>query len=466
MQKSIQKSSRAHSRAQQIEGFLMGQGVSTASAMARILGVSQATLSRTLSKMFRVVQIGKGSRSCYALRRELGRWGEIWPVYQVSEQGSARFMGSLSALHAGYFLFEPEQSDLRDSILFAGEFQDGIYPGIPWFLDDMRPQGFLGRLFAQGRGRELRIGENPERWSSDESLIAMLVYGADGPGNWILGTESIEAFQASHTSSFVAEEERSRQYSLLADHIIDGEELPGSSAGGEQPKFPTMVKVGNGEFRPVIIKFSGSMRTESGKRWADLLSLESLASETLLNANFNAMRTEIMQDEERRFLEVERFDRVGRRGRRWVVSLRVLASTFIGEDQSWHKLSKGLEASGWVTAADAQRIRQLHCFGNLIGNADMHSGNLSFMCDGQPPLSLAPVYDMLPMAYAPLGSGDMNSKPLNFSLPRPEYLEDWKAVLPIAIKFWSEAMSLPNLSESMQTIASENYRLISSLSIP
>lgn len=46
-------------------------------------------------------------------------------------------------------------------------------------------------------------------------------------------------------------------------------------------------------------------------------------------------------------------------------------------------------------------IAFLSAFGELIGNTDMHGGNLAFLTRGTRIEELAPAYDMLPMLYMP-----------------------------------------------------------------
>jgi hypothetical protein len=58
-------------------------------------------------------------------------------------------------------------------------------------------------------------------------------------------------------------------------------------------------------------------------------------------------------------------------------------------------------------AADATEL--LWAFGVLIGNTDMHAGNLSFVSDTGSPYHLAPAYDMTPMAFAPNSGGKLNN---------------------------------------------------------
>jgi len=83
-----------------------------------------------------------------------------------------------------------------------------------------------------------------------------------------------------------------------------------------------------------------------------------------------------------RFLEVTRFDRVCAMGRKAVVSLRALDAEFVGDaNQPWPVVVKRLAALGVVTPEAADAAELLWAFGVLIGNTDMHAGNLSFVSD-------------------------------------------------------------------------------------
>ena len=73
----------------------------------------------------------------------------------------------------------------------------------------------------------------------------------------------------------------------------------------------------------------------------------------------------------------------------------------------------------------------LYAFGTLIGNTDMHHGNLSFVSAHGRPYALAPAYDMLPMGFQPRSGGALTDT-LN-----PATLH--AAVGPLA---WRRALSL------------------------
>jgi hypothetical protein len=69
-----------------------------------------------------------------------------------------------------------------------------------------------------------------------------------------------------------------------------------------------------------------------------------------------------------RFLEVERFDRVGQRGRRGVLSLSALNSEYLGTPTP--DCSTALLRPPFFFAGDAKQLRWLDVFGQLIGNTD------------------------------------------------------------------------------------------------
>lgn len=71
-----------------------------------------------------------------------------------------------------------------------------------------------------------------------------------------------------------------------------------------------------------------------------------------------------------------------------------------------------------IDAATRDAITCLWHFGQLIAYTDMHDGNLSFV-PGQPGPWLAPVYDMLPMLYAPQRGVELPERAFTPRLPLP-----------------------------------------------
>lgn len=76
--------------------------------------------------------------------------------------------------------------------------EDGLskrFDGLPWFLDDMRPQGFMGRTFAHTHP-ELQLGNDPRYWSDDDALRALALCGDDLPGNLVVGEAAFARFHS------------------------------------------------------------------------------------------------------------------------------------------------------------------------------------------------------------------------------------------------------------------------------
>jgi serine/threonine protein kinase HipA of HipAB toxin-antitoxin module len=183
--------------------------------------------------------------------------------------------------------------------------------------------------------------------------------------------------------------------------------MPGSSAGGEQPKFIAFATTPDGP-RHVLVKFSEPDAGPVGERWRDLLLAEHLALETLRAAGIAAATTRLIDTTGQRFLEVERFDRVGALGRRAVFSLSALDAEFVGAGASgWPAIARRLAAQKVIVPQAAESAALLWAFGTLIGNTDMHGGNLSFLSDQGPPCEIAPAYDMSPMGFAPRSGGGL-----------------------------------------------------------
>ena len=65
--------------------------------------------------------------------------------------------------------------------------------------------------------------------------------------------------------------------------------------------------------------------------------------------------------------------------------------------------------SGVVQPEAAQATALRWAFGALIGNTDMHAGNLSFISSHGRPYQLSPAYDVLPMGFAPNRFGELNA---------------------------------------------------------
>jgi hypothetical protein len=149
----------------------------------------------------------------------------------------------------------------------------------------------------------------------------------------------------------------------------------------------------------------------------------------------------------RSFLVSQRFDRVGAAGRRHAVPLWAAHAAFVpGPQQHWAATAEALAAQRRLPPEAVAQMQALRHFGRLIGNTDMHFGNLSLFvarddaAHGR--FTLAPVYDMLPMRWRPdAATGEMGLQPF-----APEALDLQSAARPVALSFWQHAAASPDAS--------------------
>lgn len=440
---------------EELASFLEVRGVVAASEAARALKISQPTFSRLAARLGRrLVRIGKGRATRYGLAREVRALGTRWPVYRIDAQGHAREVGSLHAVHRSDWWFEARGEAPG---WLHGEFANGLFPGLPWFLADLRPQGFMGRSFARRYGDALGLPRDPTLWSADGILVAMLTHGEDLQGNFVVGEHALEQARQLRdgTPAVIARDARARRYAELAEKALEGE-AAGSSAGGEQPKFTASVDDGGGAVRAVIVKFSGPIDTPPGRRWADLLVAEHLASEVLRAHDLPAVVSEVVESGGRYCLEVTRFDRVGAHGRRGFASLAALGADHHGHYKDWRDAADLLGREGWLAADDAERLRVLWWFSEWIANTDHHLGNVGVFVDNARPLTLAPAYDILPMHHRPLNTGEIVDRLARDPLDAPPgEAAVWLRAAEMGVSFWQRVADDTRVSSEFRRIAAE-----------
>lgn len=231
--------------------------------------------------------------------------------------------------------------------------------------------------------------------------------------------------------------------------------LPGSSAGGEQPKFLATIHTDDGGYQPVLVKFSAPLEQETGRRWADLLAFEFHAHEVLAAAGLSTSGVRLLDAGGRRFLEVPRFDRSGASGRRGVVSLEALAAASVRLARDWNTAATGLLRCGLIDADSLATIQRLQTIGELIGNSDMHAGNLAFFLGDTQRLRVAPCYDMLPMLWAPGPQGEIINRRFAPAPPVPSLLEPWHEAAVWAEDFWERVAGDGRVTPSFAHIAED-----------
>jgi hypothetical protein len=337
-------------------------------------------LSRRLATALAdVATLGRGRSTRYGLYRRIRELPPEQPVYRVSRTGESTLIGSVLTL-------APDQY----------WYGDREYLSLPWFLTDMRPQGYLGRLFPHTYS-DLSLPDRINDWNEDQALYA----------------------NARPTPSL-----------------------------GERPVHRLPVNNRNSQCWC-------NRQAPSGARWSDLLLAEHLAAVVLAEHGHASAETEFLCDGQRAYLEVSRFDRTGTRGRLGLVSLGALDDEFVGERRSWSESAAALLRARLISTDAARELRFVSAFGALIGNTDMHLGNASFLVLGPMQFELAPSYDMLPMFYAPVRD-EVPDRVFTPPAPAAAHADQWHAARTVAAVFWQRLAADTRASTPFRTLAARH----------
>jgi hypothetical protein len=259
---------------------LESEGPVSASRLSAALAVSQPTLSRLLSKAgSRVLRIGQARATRYVARRALMGNDDPITLYAIDAKGRPEHIAGLHGLARDQYYVDTMHGDFW----LRGEAINGVYKSLPYFLDDVRPQGFMGRQIARRYARTHGYPENPRNWSDVQVGMYFIQEGYDLPGHLVVGEQSTAVFQSRLVQPV---ENRKQAYPELARRaLLEG--VPGSSAGGEQQKFTCYTS----DIGHVIVKFSPAGDTVEALRWRDLLICEHHALCCLLEAGSSVSST-------------------------------------------------------------------------------------------------------------------------------------------------------------------------------
>jgi hypothetical protein len=400
---------------------LLLDGPRRAGDLVQALGITRAGLLHAYKRESSgVIRFGKARATTFAARQTLqGLSSDHFPAFRVDDSGKIAPAGELITLANEQSIWLPDEVALD---------------GLPLEMQDIAPRGFLGRSFAR-RHADLALPDNVSNWSDHHVLTAVSRRGEDLPGNLVVGRESFDRFQRLTVPIHTVDD-----FAALAAAALAGEHA-GSSAGGEHPKFATLL---DGHHR--IVKFAGR-DTDNARRWQDLLALEHLALETLSDAGIAAAETRLIDAGSLRYLIVDRFDRVGIRGRRAVLSLAAAAEQITG---SWTDAAQLLMERRALSRDDLERVALLDAYGALIANTDRHQYNV-LLFSAPDTYKLAPAFDQLPMAYAPPASGHLRNEAINEAVPAVNTLAVWDRARELAARFWQRAAEV-ELSDSMRKI--------------
>ncbi len=421
--------------------FLQERGVATSVQIQQAIGKSQPSVSRLLGAMAgQVLALGRGRSTRYAAPENIGDAQAQQPIWLISPQGEAQRVGTLSLLARGRLHIDADNIDEL--------FEVGV---LPWYLSSLRVQGFLGRLMAQKLAL-FGLAPNPEAWNLRGVLIAALRLH-DAPGALLIGHGNGGDHEAAPRLPGT-DAEIGAALDELAANVA--QTLPaGSSAGGEQPKFLATTHDG----QHVLVKFSPPRGTPFGERWSDLLQAEHLCAEVLRRHGMVVAAGQLVQSKNRTYLLGERFDRIGAKARRHVVALGAVHAAFVpGGYDGWAASCDALARQGRLSEEDALEASCRLQFGQLIGNSDMHSGNLGLFALGsnlfeiaKGRFTLTPSYDMLPMRWKPDPATGLH----DYGPFDTESIHASAAARTTAHDFWTSLASHAGIGATLRWTASE-----------
>ncbi len=442
-------------------------GALAARELQQMLGVSQPTVSRALAPLIQsgqVRKVGAARTQRYVLPRQVAGVGAEVAIMRVDTEGHASPFGRMIALHGGGFWVD-EADGLSEQ-----------HDGLPWFLDDMRPQGFIGRSFAHSHP-ELQLGGDPRQWGEDDVLRALARFGEDLPGNLIVAKPPSSASTPCPRARCAPPlrptirawpcrpcRARIRARRRAASSPSSAASRPGAASSSSSPRQATR--------RPS----SASATCWSASTWHCRPWPKTACPQ----------RARAVPRWRPRLLESERFDRSqpapgdvpsvvpgdmpvsqarpgSNPGRIGMVSLQVLNAQYVGEVDNWAATANRLAARGLITEADARSLRLLEAYGQLIANTDRHYGNISFVLP-QPhgDWALSPTYDMLPMLYMPI-NGEIVERDFGAQPQRPTAatLAEWPHAQALARRFWQTVAQDARISGEFRSIAARNLEFMS-----
>jgi hypothetical protein len=430
---------------------VLNEKIASMAELKARFAVNQSTLSRAIQRLEArrvVVQFGKARATRYARIRSSAILPEpVLPLYAVDEQGESQHLGSITAVAPQGYVVE-----LSDS---SPLLQAGYFAGMPFYLQALRPEGFLGRLMAKAAAEQVPgLVQDLQLWSDDAVLRFASVMGDDLPGAMVIGERAITRFLESKPQP-IAENDAAALEN--AARRVESGEAPGSSAGGERPKLTAYLQQEDGRAYHAIVKFSGTGDNPVEARWRDLLVAEHLALVTLNAAGLTASPSRLLcQPNGRVFLAVERYDRIAAKGRRHYFSLAAVDHALIGDFRHIRKSVTWLWQNRLLTREQSEQIILISLFGDFIGNTDQHFGNVS-LGRGENQFVATPAYDVLPMWYAPGGNGVLPQGRHRVPAVLPEYKTFAASAHALARQFWAAVVEDSRVSREFRQIAADNH---------
>jgi HipA-like protein len=154
--------------------------------------------------------------------------------------------------------------------------------------------------------------------------------------------------------------------------------------------------------------------------------------------------------------------RVGLTGNVGVTSLFAIDTGFYGVLDNWIAAARRLHQERRIDLQTLDEIRLISSFADLIGNTDKHFGNLAFYDTYDGRFRLTPVYDMLPMLFAP-AHDQLVARIYTPADPTSDTLHVWGRARELAEEYWRSLASEARISAEFRAICAACLDALESL---
>ena len=166
------------------------RGPATSKEIQAGTGLSQSSVARQLRRMDdNVIKLHNGRSPMYAITRNAFGGNDKLPLSIVDAHGNTVLAAFIRPLvHGGFFV----EAATGMPPLLLGENMNGLYDDLPYFLYDLKPQGFMGRQIAEEMASHSDdFPSDPRHWNTNHIGRYLVSNGDDLPGQLQIRRTSI-----------------------------------------------------------------------------------------------------------------------------------------------------------------------------------------------------------------------------------------------------------------------------------
>jgi hypothetical protein len=136
-----------------------------------------------------------------------------------------------------------------------------------------------------------------------------------------------------------------------------------------------------------------------------------------------------------------------------VSSFLAIDDGLVGGSKNWLEAAMSLHAMKRIDEATLETVRFVSTFGALIANTDRHLGNLACFDRYNGNFNLAPIYDMLPMLFAP-SHDELVARVYEPPEPTSATMRAWGKARDVAEEYWRVLTQDKRISGGFRDICS------------